>query len=209
VGEACTEGADLCTGGLLCDGATTPPRCVRARSLPAGSVCEADQACGAGLRCDHARAPAVCAPLAGAGEPCERRADCDPRLVCHGAQKRCLEVSLEGGSCALDAEDDDCKIGLACFRGACRPAGAGVLGDPCDRAIDCGGGASCLSTTRLCAPLALGGESCGLDADCAPDLVCQTALVPLACGPRRKPGEACERHAECRADLACVDRRCR
>jgi hypothetical protein len=138
------------------------------------------------------------------GETCLYNTDCES-LNCpwtvDGSCAVCRPGLREGDSC--QASTSDCGYSLTCDAGVCTPLS--LLGEPCSAARLCWDGLKCVGgvCTRGSSPE---GSPCEQDADCAPDLLCDTINTSGRCIRRqlRKVGEPCDRLGDyCEYGTAC------
>lgn len=123
----------------------------------------------------------------------------------------CTEIAAAPGAhleadpvarCAADLK------ALPCFNAypqSCRHiAGTLPAGSPCAYSLQCGAGQMCTAagpqSCGVCAPLAGGGEPCGVG--CAWDLVC----ISGRCSAPRGAGESCRSDSDCIRPLRCPSR---
>jgi hypothetical protein len=197
----------------------------------AGSVCLGDDQCQAGTRCvmGTCREPGV------EGAICTSFAHCVPPLSCdEGICGPCLVQQASDECTAPCCEDADCKGGLYCIVGKCRPVGGD--GDICSLNMDChselceaskcvGGGPPAKCPKKM-------GEGCEASDDCQPGLKCisNRCSTPIPdggkceltdacdkglvckhtsqCAPPGAGGAECKSFLECQEPLACVSGKC-
>jgi hypothetical protein len=121
------------------------------------------------------------------------------------------DAGPRGGVGAACVRAEDCRSGLACTDGACRPSRAGVEGTPCMISAECKDGLYC-GPQRTCAPAGSkgDGEICGSDAECKSGLRCNLVGFVGLCQPEGTGdvGGRCVKSADCFAGLACANGAC-
>lgn len=173
-GERCTEGANLCEPGLLCDGWF----CLGS----IGWTCDTHAECADELRCLQGE----CQLPVQVGEndrSCTNDSDCEDESAC------------SGGACGYPLNhwcpnDNYCGQGLICSEFHCNVA----LDDPCSENSDCPWYALCLDQdgdgATHCGKQSFGG-SCGFDRQCDAGLLCDSGLCMTASGVECGSDEEC------------------
>lgn len=148
--------------------------------------------------------PAPAGPLARAGEPCSRRADCENHLLC---------VTEDGGITAFCRETcnpqvaDSCERGFRCAAlqsstsGACLPNDeppAALSCEACDSELPCSDGLLC--DDGVCR------EPCTDDEDCGSGRCRQSGEPAGLCSCEGDPtdGESCETSLDCGEGELCI-----
>lgn len=179
-----------------------------------GEVCVAGpDACGACMPSELVRGPR------GLGEPCETDGDCRAPMVCveHDGAAVCASecptsfacragFECRGGLCIRDRRQDVggvCAGNADCLGGVCAAQGERHWCTArCEADEHCPDGFGCVPAgeTLVCAPrLALEGERCDVDDDCASGR-CAEANGERRCASACSGREPCARGFECRRD---------
>ncbi|MEZ4473361.1 MAG: hypothetical protein R3F60_21755 [bacterium] len=223
--DRCATGADCAEG--VCRGGRCTHACALGEDCPEDRICVAYPALGL---CERR-----CAETADCGEGALCRATSAGRLCATQGEggadaactvgEECASGRCQGERCAAPCADAPCPAGQACVRdvsgAACRPAGPGAAGSPCDAgadcesgvcgggicAADCAGGAPCPAETRctrfvdgdFCFP------PCRDDADCPAIAYCALGFPEGGTCFWRGLGEA---DAPCAQDADCRSGRC-
>jgi hypothetical protein len=145
--------------------------------------------------------------------------------TCSADDPNCLANALTrkgvGGACERAA---DCKLGLSCIGGSCKPTGDTDTGDQCRLTAECNDADYC-GSKRVCqvAGIAEQNARCTTTSNCERGLVCeppdlsqqgsvtlaQLAQVSGLCEEAgdKEQGEKCELLADCLAGLSCIEER--
>lgn len=109
------------------------------------------------------------------------------------------------GPCSAETE---CRAGLSCDDGACRPGGASSAGPPGLLSVECGAGLF-RSYAGVCAPAGGGGDGapCASGSDFLASHVCEISGFSGACAlaGTADVGQACDCTNDCYTGLRCSD----
>ncbi|MFB6265274.1 MAG: hypothetical protein ABEL76_16870 [Bradymonadaceae bacterium] len=176
-------------------------------------TCKPNLTCRPGENGCYGRCKAV--NFVGEGESCNLSEGprCDPRTNLNCAPKAngtdgrvCIprESRSKGEPCSFES---DCKLGLACARGVCRPFEVVGNGKSCDQErVYCKPGLACHGEGRengeptgTCGEFPQKGDSCS-PGDCGGDLYCSSEGT---CQPPKTKGDSCSSDDECGSGLSC------
>ena len=184
-----------------------------------GSVCGTPEDCGEDQFCSLLTYPATCQPRLPATTPwCSSDRDCAAGLACR--QRACVQPRNLGETCAALG---DCRFGLLCGAGVCRPVSEVLAldeGQPCNAEVGplCREGLSCVvegmsiaGTDYVCRRPAVAGGPCraGVPSQCPAEHTCSAAGVGPdgVCEPTTDELR-CDAISGCSAGFVCWDGIC-
>ena len=208
-GQPCLLGR--CASGLFCNAGSCGPE-VAAPERVENEVCAVNQECRVGLACLDGRctpaialggpcteslgcgrnatcilpAERVCAPLAELDEPCFS-GECVSGLACEIVNDFpvCRPEVPAGQPCTLF---QTCAVGTVCNAGTCTSL---PRRDEVCLFGQCATGLRCDAVSQQCKDLAVGGESCNTNSECADGFGCDSRDFPAVCKARLPEGGEC------------------